>query len=92
MDDVRDDYISRKQLYDYVKHLMNIHNTTVNEYTRTGSLVRVLEFISVIPGKEKYNDTFAFDFSNVKRFNCQCGRHYVNTSYVSEKRLNECAN
>ena len=25
-------------------------------------------------------DTFEFDFTGVKSFNCQCGRHYVNTS------------
>lgn len=25
-------------------------------------------------------DTFEFDFSGVKSFDCQCGRHYVNTA------------
>lgn len=79
MDDVRDDYISRKQLYDYVKYLMNTHDKTVNVYIKYKILLRILEFISVVPGKEKYNDTFAFDFSNVTQFDCQCGRHYVNT-------------
>ena len=27
----------------------------------------------------KTNETFEFDFSGVQSFDCQCGRHYVNT-------------
>ena len=38
-------------------------------------------------------DTFEFDFSGVKSFDCQCGRHYVNTAddrWISvEERLPE---
>ena len=28
----------------------------------------------------KTNETFEFDFSGVESFDCQCGRHYINTA------------
>ena len=28
----------------------------------------------------KTNETFEFDFSGVQSFDCQCGRHYINTA------------
>lgn len=37
------------------------------------------DFIRKHMSDGKRTDTFEFDFSGVKSFDCQCGRHYVNT-------------
>ena len=42
----------------------------------------------------KTNETFEFDFSGVESFDCQCGRHYINTAindgWISEYRERCC--
>lgn len=37
--------------------------------------------VSFIHTKIKKQEEFEFDFTGVKTFDCQCGRHYVNTAH-----------
>ena len=40
----------------------------------------ILEAREIIRKHMKTNETFEFDFSGVESFDCQCGRHYINTA------------
>lgn len=72
---------------------LSIRHTTGYKAGQIRMAERIEEIIRKHMNDSQRKDTFEFDFSGVKSFDCQCGRHYVNTAddrWISvEERLPE---
>ena len=49
----------------------------ISSYTKP--LIAVEDVLEIIRSHMDEREVFKFDFNRVKSFDCQCGRHYVNT-------------
>ena len=52
-------------------------NIQFSSYTKP--LIAVEDVLEIIRSHMDEREVFEFDFNRVKSFDCQCGRHYVNT-------------
>lgn len=52
-------------------------NIQFSSYTKP--LIAVEDVLEIIRSHMDEREVFKFDFNRVKSFDCQCGRHYVNT-------------
>lgn len=52
-------------------------NIQFSSYTKP--LIAVEDVLEIIRSHVDEREVFKFDFNRVKSFDCQCGRHYVNT-------------
>lgn len=52
-------------------------NIQFSSYTKP--LIAVEDVLEIIRSHMDEREIFKFDFNRVKSFDCQCGRHYVNT-------------
>lgn len=51
----------------------------IDEGIREGRIKACLQIEEIIRSHMDEQEVFKFDFNRVKSFDCQCGRHYVNT-------------
>lgn len=60
-----------------LEEIENVGNIKFSSYTKP--LIAVEDVLKIIRSNMDDRKTFEFDFNRVKSFDCQCGRHYVNT-------------
>ena len=60
-----------------LEEIENVGNIKFSSYTKP--LIAVEDVLRIIRSNMDDCETFEFDFNRVKSFDCQCGRHYVNT-------------
>ena len=60
-----------------LEEIENVGNIKFSSYTKP--LIAVEDVLKIIRSNMDDCKTFEFDFNRVKSFDCQCGRHYVNT-------------
>ena len=60
-----------------LEEIENVGNIKFSSYTKP--LIAVEDVLRIIRSNMDDCETFEFDFNRVKSFDCQCGKHYVNT-------------